>query len=203
MSETKKTKVYTPDKLIKTMRKLMDKPRYIHTLGVAYTAASLAMAHDESMEKARLAGLLHDCGKPMSNEDKIKLCEENKIFITDHEYGLPHLLHAKVGAYLAKKVYGVKDDDVLNAIRFHTTGRPGMSKLEKIIYVADYIEPQRSEAPNLKRVRKLAFEDLDYCLFVILEDTLGYLESKKDTIDPATRDTFLYYRRIISDKGMI
>jgi predicted HD superfamily hydrolase involved in NAD metabolism len=82
------------------------------------------------------------------------------------------LLHAKVGSFLAKEKYGIEDEDVLNAIRYHTTGRPCMSTLEKILYIADYIEPGRKHASNLLQIRRMAFQDLDKTLFKILEDTL-------------------------------
>ena len=86
------------------------------------------------------------------------------------------------------------DDEVLHAIYVHTTGEPGMSTLDKILFVADYIEPKRDKAPNLAIVRKLAFQDLDECMYKILGDTLAYLEENPKDIDNATKDAFLYYR---------
>ena len=90
---------------------------------------------------------------------------------------------------------GVKDEDILNAIRYHTTGRPGMSLLEKIIFVADYIEPGRDSAPNLPQVRSLAFESIDDCVLQILKDTLIYLGTTGAEVDPMTQITYEYYRR--------
>ena len=113
--------------------------------------------------------------------------------VTEVERENPFLLHAKVGACLAKKKYGVKDKDILNAIQNHTTGRPGMSLLEKIVFIADYIEPGRNDAPNLDETRKLAFTDLDRALLKILKDTLDYLESGSKDVDPMTRKTYEYY----------
>ena len=133
----------------------LDEPRYQHTLGVMYTAASMAMCHGENVENALVAGLLHDCAKCISSIDKIKLCEENGIEISETEAKNTGLLHAKLGAFLAEKEYGVTDEDILMSIRSHTTGRPGMSLLEKIIYIADYMEPGRKELPNMADVRKL------------------------------------------------
>lgn len=92
--------------------------------------------------------------------------------------------------------YGVRDKDIINAILNHTTGRPGMTKLEKIIYIADYIEPNRKQAPNLAEIRKLAFVDLDRALMRILEDTLSYLETIKSDIDPMTQKTYEYYKEV-------
>ena len=106
----------------------------------------------------------------------------------------PFLLHAKVGSYIAMQKYHVHDSDTVNAILNHTTGRPDMSMLEKIIYVADYIEPGRKQAPNLTEIRKLAFTDLDESLFRILEDTLVYLRTVDGDVDPMTQKTYEFYK---------
>ena len=180
----------------KKLKKELDKGRYEHTKGVMYTAGCLAMAHEYSMEKAMLAGLLHDCAKCIPNDQKIEMCEKNHILINPVEYKSPYLLHAKLGAFLAETVYEVSDPQILHAIKVHTTGEPDMSLLDKIIYIADYIEPGRDVAPNLPEVRALAFVDIDACLYRILEDTLAYLAEKGATLDPATEETFLYYKNL-------
>lgn len=178
----------------KKVKKAQDKARYEHTEGVMYTAGSLAMAHEYSVEQAILAGLLHDCAKCIPNEEKIKICEKNDIPITPIEYENPFLLHAKLGAYLAETEYDIKNPEILHAIKVHTTGEPDMSVLDKIVYIADYIEPGRDKAPNLAYVRKLAFEDLNACMAQILRDTLKYLSSKGGSIDPLTKMTFDFYK---------
>ncbi|MEG1847295.1 MAG: bis(5'-nucleosyl)-tetraphosphatase (symmetrical) YqeK [Lachnospiraceae bacterium] len=182
-------------KIRKTLEKAMDAKRYEHTLGVAYTACSLAMRYDANLKKAELAGLLHDCAKCIEDDKKITLCEKYNIIVNESERKNPFLLHAKLGSYFAMKKYGVNDKDIINAILNHTTGRPNMSLLEKIIYVADYIEPNRMQAPNLSMLRKLAFTDIDAALFTILGDTLQYLDSISCEIDPMTQKTYDYYRR--------
>ena len=93
----------------KKLKKELDKERYTHTLGVMYTAAALAMAHQCSLEQAVYAGLLHDCAKCISNHDKLKLCKKHKIPVSSSEEQSPFLLHAKLGAYFAKKRYKVED----------------------------------------------------------------------------------------------
>ncbi|MCI9340910.1 MAG: HD domain-containing protein [Dorea sp.] len=185
-------------KITKIRRKLMtelDKERYEHTLGVMYTAASLAMCHGEDIDKALLAGLLHDCAKCLSGDTKIKLCKKYHLSVSDVERSNPSLLHAKLGAFLAARKYHVKDKDIINAIASHTTGCPHMSLLDKIIYIADYIEPGRKELPNMEEVRKLAFMDIDDCLYRILEDSLEYLNSRDISVDPMTEKTYLYYKK--------
>ena len=179
----------------KKLKKELDKGRYEHTKGVMYTAGCLAMAHGYSVENAMLAGLLHDCAKCIPNDEKIRICEKKDILITAVEYDSPYLLHAKLGAYLAETEYEVSDPEILHAIKVHTTGEPDMSLLDKIIYIADYIEPGRDKAPNLDEVRKLAFEDLDACMAEILSDTLKYLSSRGGSIDPTTKLTYEYYKQ--------
>lgn len=95
-----------------------------------------------------------------------------------------------------KKKYGIENEEILSAIMFHTTGRPEMTVLEKIVYIADYIEPMRFKAPNLEHVRKLAFQDLDECMYEILKDTLAYLEENPKEIDRTTEDAFHYYKKL-------
>ena len=180
-------------KIRKAVEKIQDARRFEHTLGVEYTAAALAMRYGSNMENARTAGLLHDCAKCISDEKRLSICKKNHIKVTEVERKNPFLLHAKVGAYLAREKYGIKDPDILNAIQNHTTGRKNMSLLEKIIFVADYIEPGRKHAPNLAEVRKLAFMDIDRALLMILRDTLQYLKASGDDIDPMTEETWRYY----------
>lgn len=178
----------------KLLKKELDKNRYEHTKGVMYTAGCLAMAYEYPVDKAMLAGLLHDCAKCIPNEKKLALCEEKNLFVTKLERENTFLLHAKLGAKLAEDIYGVTDPEVLHAIKVHTTGEPDMSLLDKIIYIADYIEPNRDKAPNLREVRRLAFEDINACMAQILQDTLQYLSTENRETDPATRITYEYYK---------
>lgn len=179
-------------KIEKELKKELDSDRYTHTMGVAYTAACLAMRYGENQERAYLAGLLHDCAKCIDNKKKLALCEKYNIPITDAEQANPFLLHAKLGSCLAKTEYGVTDEGVLSAIRWHTTGHAAMTLLEKIIYAADYIEPNRKKRENLDEIRTLCFTNLDDGVRLILRDTLQYLEGGKP-IDPTTREAYHFY----------
>lgn len=192
----KKTNHLSLKKLRKEMKKVQDSKRFEHTLGVEYMAAALAMRYGCDIEDARIAGLLHDCAKCLTDEKRLSICRKHHISVTSVEQKNPFLLHAKVGAYLARKKYGVKNQDILNAIRSHTTGRQNMSTLEKIIFVADYIEPGRVHGPaNLAEIRKLAFVDLDKALVRILEETLNYLKNSAGDIDPMTEETWRCYQQ--------
>ena len=178
------------------MEKMQDAKRFAHTLGVEFTAAALAMRYQADVTDAQIAGLLHDCAKCLTDEKRVSICEKHQIPMTDIERRNPFLLHAKVGEFLAKDKYGITNPDILNAIRFHTTGRENMSLLERIVFVADYIEPGRRQAPNLTEIRQLAFTDLDAAMLKILEDTLSYLKATGGELDPMTEITYEYCRRM-------
>ena len=137
------------EKMKKRVSSHLDKERYEHTLGVMYTAGAMAMRYHVDLEKALIAGLLHDCAKGLSSDKKLKLCEKYQLTVSESERKNPGLLHAKLGAYIAKTKYGIDDMEIVDAIAYHTTGRPEMTLLDKIVYIADYIEPNRNEAPNL------------------------------------------------------
>ena len=184
---------YDCKKIKKKLKTELDKARYEHTIGVMDTAACLAMRYDCDFEKAQVAGLLHDCAKCIPNDSKLRMCKKFGIEITSSEKKAPFLLHAKLGAYIAKKEYEVDDPEILSAIACHTTGKPDMSLLDKIIFIADYIEPGRDKAPNLQEIRRLAFQDIDKALIHILKDTLSYLEESGQQIDPTTRAVLEYY----------
>lgn len=171
----------------------MDDSRFEHTLGVMYTCGALAMRYGCDLDKAMLAGLMHDCAKCMPNAKKLKMAEKHHLEITELERKNPFMLHAKLGAFLARKKYDIEDEEILNAIRWHTTGRPEMTLLDKIVYIADYIEPKRDKAPHLPMIRQKAFVDLDEALVMILRDTLGYLGDSPEHVDSMTKKTYDYY----------
>ncbi|TCT14901.1 putative HD superfamily hydrolase involved in NAD metabolism [Natranaerovirga pectinivora] len=183
---------YETHTIKKKLKKDLKMYRYNHSIGVSYTAICLAMKYEYDLKKAEIAGLLHDCGKDLSNNKKLKLCAKNNIDINTIEMNWPDLLHAKVGTVIAQTKYKVEDKEVLDAIQYHTTGRPGMTLLDKIIYVADYIEPNRIQK-DLEELRPLAFIDLDLCLIKILKNTIDYLEEKKRPMDSLTKETYDFY----------
>lgn len=179
----------------KKLKKKLTKDRYVHTLGVANTCAALAMSLGLDIDDAYLAGLLHDCAKCIPDDIKIEKCEKHGIEITEIERNSPYLLHAKLGAYMAKKKFGVENEEILSAICCHTTGKPEMTDLEMILFVADYIEPGRNKAAHLTEIRKMAFHDLRCAVYMILKDTLEYLKKKDNPIDDMTEKTYEYYKQ--------
>lgn len=179
----------------KQLKENLTKTRMLHTDGVAYTAASLGMRYGLDIEKCYIAGLLHDCAKYVPEEDMVKLCHKHNVEVTAFEEKATYLLHAKVGAILAKKDYGIKDEEILSSITYHTTGNADMSPLEKVIFVADYIEPNRKELPNLANIRQMAFIDIDKAIYLIAHDTIDYLKETNRPIDETTIETMNYYQK--------
>ena len=182
-------------KLRKQLENELKPDRFDHTLGVAYTAANLAFLYGADTEKALIAGYLHDCAKCMSHEEQIKICEKTGIEITEVERKNHSLLHAKVGMYLARTKYDVYDPEILGAIRWHTTGREDMTLLEKIVYIADFIEPNRKPLDNMAEIRKEAFTDIDRCLAHILHDSVIYLKTIGKEVDEATGNAYEFYKK--------
>ncbi|SFR97347.1 bis(5'-nucleosyl)-tetraphosphatase (symmetrical) YqeK [Anaeromicropila populeti] len=176
------------------MKNRLPEKRYIHTQGVAFIAAALAMRYGYNIKDAQIAGLLHDCAKYMGDEKLITICNLSGINLSDVELNNPYLLHGKVGALIAAEEYTIKDDNILNAIRYHTTGKPEMNLLEKIIFIADYIEPSRKKIPGLDEIRQSAFIDMDQTVFMILSNTISYLKDENEKeIDPVTVEALNYY----------
>lgn len=181
------------------MQERLSDRRFAHSKGVAYTAASLAMKYGADMYSAMIAGILHDCAKNVAEEDFItyhlNLYPETSV----DDIVVPHLLHGEYGAYLAEKLYRIDDPQILNAITYHTTGRTNMSLLEKIIFVADYIEPTRNmnTQPSLDEIRRMAFEDLDRCIVTIMRCVLDYLRKNGWKISNETVYVLEHYERSI------
>ncbi len=160
--------------------------RFEHSLGVAETAVSLAERFGEDTEKARIAGLLHDCAREYPNGSMIEEAQRRGIPIGTVERSMPLLLHAYIGAYRVKELYGIDDQEISQSIWRHTVGGPSMTKLDKIIYFSDMIEPNR-DYPEVKQLRRLARNaDLDEMLLVGLTESLRFVLEKNHLIHPDT-----------------
>ena len=158
--------------------------RIPHVLGTEQEAIRLAERYGADVEKARVAALLHDCTKKLDMPAQLALCEKYGIVLDELEQKALKLLHSKTGAAIAKDVFGV-DDEIYSAIWYHTTGHAGMTKLEKIIYLADYIEPSR-DFPGVDTLRKVCYEDLDKGLLLGLEMTIEEMTAMGNPVHRAT-----------------
>lgn len=161
-------------------------PLYEHSLRVATTARHLAEQNQVDPEQAYLAGLLHDWAKPLPGPELLALARQYSLPVSEVEARVPTLLHGPVAAALLPTAWGVADPAVLEAIRLHTTGAPGMSKLAQVVWLADYIEPGRS-FPGLEAVR--AATDLRAALRLALDQTIRYLLDRGWLVDPLTVQT--------------
>jgi len=186
---------YNLNQLKKQLSIIQSPERFQHSIGVMYTCSALAMKYEEDLEKSMVAGLLHDCGKrldcPVSK--MINLCGQFQLSISESEYQSPFLLHAKLGAYYAQHEFEVEDHDILHSILAHNTTEKTMNQLDKIVYVADYIEPGRRQTKRMNLIRYTAFVNLDEAMMMILSDTLNYLKDKHFKIDPRTEYTYQHY----------
>ena len=169
------------------------KPKRIpHVLGTEKTAAALAERYGADIHKARIAALLHDSTKRLSMEEQLALCEYYHITLDELERKALKLLHAKTGAALARGVYGV-DDDIYNAILWHTTGKPDMTLLEKVIYLADFIEPSR-DFDGVDALRAAVWEDLDKGLEMGLAMTVEEMTEMGNPVHRNTLEALDYLR---------
>lgn len=185
----------------KNLQDKLNPLRYEHTLSVSYMCMALAMRYGYDCDKAELAGMLHDCAKRYDNDTIIKKCRKHEIELTESELAAPSVIHAKLGAWMAEHKYGVTDPEILSAIACHTTGKPNMGLLDKILYVADFIEPRRPAIPNLEEMRKLAFVDLDETLFLTMEGILRYLEESNTCVDEMTKEAYDYYKTVREEQS--
>ena len=158
--------------------------RIPHVLGTEQEAIRLAQRYGADVEKARRAALLHDCTKKLEMEEQLALCETYGMELDELEQVALKLLHSKTGAAIARDVFGV-DDEIYSAIYYHTTGRAGMTLLEKIIYLADYIEPTR-DFPDVDVLRKACYEDLDKGLLLGLEMSIEEMQRMGNPVHHAT-----------------
>lgn len=178
----------------KQLKAKLDPMRYEHSISVSFTCVALAMRYGFDLDKAELAGLLHDCAKRFTDNELIRRCEKHGLALTPEELKAPAVIHAKYGAWIAQNKYGIQDEEILSAIRCHTTAKPKMGILDKILYIADYIEPRRDKASNLAQMRYLAFQNLDQAMYEILAGTMEYLNKKTSNIHPMTQEAFAYFQ---------
>ena len=172
------------EQLLAAIKPRMPEKRYLHTLGVMQTAIDLAERYGEDPLKAETAAILHDMAKYEDIDKMEAIIREHHLDQAVIGWG-SELLHGPVAAYYAESMFGITDVDILHAIQYHTTGRVGMSKLEKIIFVADMIEPTRNY-PGVERLRKKAQKNLDKAMRACVRHSLRFLIDTKQPVFPLT-----------------
>ena len=179
---------------LELVKKQLTEHRYQHTLGVMETAIWLAEKYGANVKKAELAAIFHDYAKFRPKDEMINIIREQNMPSDLLDYN-GELWHAPVGAYLVEKEAGITDREILDAIRYHTSGRTGMTLLDKIIYLADYIEPGR-HFPGVEEVRESAKQNLDQALIQADKNTIQFLMKRNQTVYP---DSFHTYNHLIKN----
>ncbi|MBR2500521.1 MAG: bis(5'-nucleosyl)-tetraphosphatase (symmetrical) YqeK [Clostridia bacterium] len=183
------------------LKNTLSERRYIHSIGVMESAISLAERFGEDIDKARIAGLLHDCAKEVDKDEAVKLCDELGIDIDDAKRVQKGLLHADLGAELIKTEYDISDSEIYDAIKYHTMGRENMTMLDKIIYLADFIEPSRRDFEGLTELRKLCMEDLDEAMLFAINLSISFVLNKGKVLHKQTLATRDYFQKLKEEKG--
>lgn len=178
------------EQILDLLSRVLTEERFTHSLAVEKTAIELARHYGVDETKAGLAGLLHDITKCMDN------------MALAREYGLKNYanktLHAYTGAVYIERNGFTKDSDIINAVKYHTTGREAMSMLEKIIYMADLIEPGRTYAV-LEKIRPVCYQDIDAAMLMALKATIKLILKRSTPIDLNTVFAYNYYSRLKND----
>lgn len=175
--------MWSEGKIIEYLKTNLKPKRFEHSLSVRDTAVELARHYNFDVEKASLGGLVHDCAKDKNVEELMKIACESGFDIGEVCMDSPKLLHGLAGAVIARQLMGIEDKDIFNAVCYHTTGRKSMSSLEKLIYIADYVEPLR-EFPGVDEMRKMVYEDLDKTMIFAFDSTIKYVIDKGQMIHP-------------------
>jgi predicted HD superfamily hydrolase involved in NAD metabolism len=181
--------------------KLSEK-RFQHSINVAQTAKELAAYYGVNEDKAYLAGIIHDYAKNLRPDQLLKIAEEQGLIGDSIEIKIPDLLHAPVGAYLLAKELDIKDEDILEAVRVHTLGSLKMSLLDKIIFLADMIEPSRNVYPDLERLRQLSRQDLDRAMLLGMESTIRYCLDRRMPLHLRTIEVRNWFLEDLKGRGL-
>ena len=182
------------EEIRKHLQEHLKKERYEHSLSVAFTSICLAMAHGVDLQKAELAGLCHDCAKYMGKKELLEACQRDHIPLLPEYLEAPQVLHGIYGACYAKKHFQIDNEEILSAIYYHTLGKPAMTTLEKIVYLADYIEVRRGNREDLTAIREIAFKDLDLAVKLCLEASIAYVIEKGQHCCSLSLDALVYYQ---------
>lgn len=181
------------------LKNTLSEKRYKHSLGVADEAVKLAKLYGADVEKAYVAGLVHDCAKEIKTEAAVKMLKEDYNIIPEESFlYVPRLLHGLLGSCIARSEFGINDEEIIDAVRYHTTGKADMSLLTGIVYIADYIEPGRSYN-DVDVLRKITYKNLEEGILYSSDYTICDLVKKGIVIHPDT----MYCRNYLIKKGIV
>lgn len=194
MPETKEIEA-----IIAWLEERLGAERFRHSLAVADTAVRMGVARGLNEDRLRLAGLVHDMAKGMEGADLIRAAEGQDLVSDEAERVIPDLLHAPVAALMARSEFGIRDELVLAGVAHHTLGRPGMSDFEKVIFLADMVEPGR-RYPGREELAALAESDLDAAMLMGLDSTIRYCLERRRILHPQTVHTRNYFLKIMQNR---
>lgn len=187
--------MYTDKELTDILAVRLSKKRFTHSMNVAEMAKKLAAANGVPSGEAYTAGLVHDCCKEIPASEQLAMVRKSHRKVCEAELKTPALYHAIAGAYYAETVFGFTDEDFLNAIRYHTTGRADMSGIEKVVYMADLVSAER-DFKGVERLRKLAFSDLDRSVLESVVHSVNEVMGKHSLIPVQTVEAYNFYTEI-------
>ncbi|MCI1945789.1 bis(5'-nucleosyl)-tetraphosphatase (symmetrical) YqeK [Clostridium luticellarii] len=173
--------MWNEEQIIEYLKEKLKKSRYEHSLSVRDTAIKMAKIYNADVKKAGTAGLVHDCAKYMSNGQILSIAEQNGMEVDEVARANPQLLHGSIAAVIAKNIMGICDEDILSAVKYHTTGKKNMNILEKIVYISDYIEPLR-DFPGVEELREKALTDLNGALLDAFNNTIKVVISRNQLL---------------------
>jgi len=187
--------LYDPETKKKYLKENLSAKRYTHSLNVAEECRKLAERYGEDPNKAYFAGLLHDICKELPSDEQKRLADNNVFTVCREELETRSLWHAVAGAYFIKTEFRIEDIDILNAVRFHTVGRAGMSLLEEIVYMGDLISADR-DYKDVDKIRKLAYTDLNAAMLEAFAFSIKSVVKKGGFIPPCTTEGYNFYLRL-------
>ncbi len=185
--------------LLRLLKDRLSEKKYKHTLGVAETALRLAKEYDVDEQKAYIAGLLHDITKELSPKEQMVFCTDYKIELDYVEKNEPKVLHQHTGAYYVRYLLNIEDEEIVRAVRYHTTANKHMTQLDKIIYIADCIEPNRTY-DGVEQIRQALDEKgLDYAMLTALRSSIIEVTNKGTMLHPDTIEAYNRFVEILKD----
>jgi predicted HD superfamily hydrolase involved in NAD metabolism len=177
------------EKRFEQLKRMLSEKRYHHSIRVMDTCEELAVLYYADIEKCKLAGLLHDCAREIPKDDLLEIASKKGLKLGSVELCVPDLIHSHISAVLARDLFGVDDLEVLSAIRCHTTGKEEMTLVDKILFVSDFIEPERKFS-GVDEIRKMAYNDIDDALYMVLKSIIMYVVEKDNRLHPDTLNAF-------------
>lgn len=189
--------------ILKKLETMLTPKRFAHSVGASETAERLAKKYGADSEKAKIAGLVHDCAKNIPKEEMVEMCERLGVVLDEETKNQLSLVHADLGAKLCQTEFGITDPEIISAVKYHTLGKPGMTLVEKIVFLSDAIEPTRTDHVGLTELRELAEIDLDEAVVYSANLTIDFVQGKGCSLHSQTYKTRDYYENLVKERKVV